>query len=237
MLLIVLPVLSCIPIAIAVEELGASEGVARGIGLSPLLIVLATLAWVDRAASDEMKAFAAGRGWEWVGSSDLDDAPRGHPFTALGRDHVTSLARGEEAGRAFLAFEIQGRRRMGGQRVYAPFTCVGTRLDRAVPFVSVAKEAWFSTAADARLGAPVGFGGAFGRTFEVWSDDIAFARDALTPEVRDLLSADPDVLWRCDGRVVVAFRNAKPTADLAEQLLDLLVKVVDAAPGLRPRAS
>lgn len=215
LVLILGPVLSSLVLALGLTALGASDDVALGVGLPPLLLIVVPFLWIAVGSRHDMQEFAAERGWSFEGDHQLARPPRGAPFTGAAPDFTVNFATGDREGRTYQAFE-----HYASTRGHPPFTCVMTLLDTPAPFVNVAKRAWLDRPTNPEVGREVALGDhAFDRRMRVRTENVEFARAVLTPPARELLLANRDLVVRLDSELAVAFRLGTPSVELLERLL------------------
>jgi len=210
LVLVLGPALGGLALALALAGLGASDDVTLRAGVSPLLIGIALPIWVAVGTRHDTKSFAAERGWSFVGSHHLARPPRGAPFFGVAPGFTTNFATGDREGRTYQVFERDEKRGGGRAGAITPFTCVMTVLDNQVPFINIAKRAWFAPSTNPGVGDEIEIGDpGFDRSMRVRTEDRGFARALLTPRARELLLANRDLVVRLDGDLAVA-RVSRP---------------------------
>ena len=216
-------------------------GLVVFIVLSVVLLAAAILPWPiisrwKRRRAGLVASYSVQHGWEYR-ASDPQLADRFHqlPFGTGFSRKVENVLLGSRAGRPVAVFDYHYYYRgtlgptSGGSRWYS---VVAVFLGAAVPDVSINQASLKyvdggSRHRDLETGDP-----AFDKAFAVATGTPDFARDVLTPEVRQLMLRHPDAAWRFDGESLLMLSPlaiARAPA-LDEERVESACRVVDAIP-------
>jgi hypothetical protein len=203
-----------------------------------VVVVLVGGFLLERKRRERMMRFALLRGWQYAGEDPrLVARWTGEPFGKGDRRRARNVLSGQEAGRAFTAFDYsyethstdsKGRRTTTTHR----FAVCAVPLPAALGPVEVVPEGVFS-----RVASAVGLlpdidleSEDFNRAFRVRADDPKLASDVLTPRTMQyLLSVRPEP-WRLQGGHILSWHEGRLDPGEVVRTCAVLDRVIDGIP-------
>lgn len=205
--------------------------------LLPYLLVPAVLVvgwWVNRRRQAALRTWAAGVGWQVVGTDPaLVHRWRGRPFGVGSSRRVTELVVGRFAGRPAASFCYRYTTGSGKNRSTTTHHVVTTALPAYLPTVELTPDGLGAKLAKAFGGQDLVFESeAFNRAWRVTAQDARFAHAVVHPRLMErLLAADAQGLsLRIEGADVLCWTQGAPRLEEIGRRLQVLAAVVEHVP-------
>ncbi|GAB2976779.1 hypothetical protein [Nocardioides montaniterrae] len=217
--------------------LGVFQCFVLPVGIVVLIVVMMRIQ-AKRAAERKavFTSYAAQREWDYRAEDpSLTTRFQAPPFGHGYGQHARNVLLGRHDGRPFVAFDYQYSTSSGTGRSRSSHTyrssVLAMNLGVTAPDLSVGPASMmgrlFSGLSSTRVevGDP-----AFDHDFLVYCPVAEFARDVLTPEVRDVTRQALETGWRIAGDSLLVVRTGQHTPAEVEQNLQLMDALLDRVP-------
>lgn len=205
--------------------------------LLPYLAVPAVLVagwWFHRRRQEAVRAWAAGVGWQVVGTDpSLVHRWRGRPFGTGGSRRVSELVVGRFAGRPAMSFCYRYTTGSGKNRSTVTHHVVALGLPTYLPTVELTPDGLGAKVAKAFGGQDIAFESEdFNRVWRVTAPDPRFAHAVVHPRLMErLLRPDAAGLsLRVEGTDVLCWSLGTPRLEAVGPRLQVLTALVEQVP-------
>lgn len=212
-----------------------------GVGLVVVLAFAALGAYYAKKRRDEIRAYAATKGWAYAERDDrwcyhFDGQPFGQGHDLRARNVLT----GQHDGRAFVAFDFvyhtterttDAKGHTTSREVSHDYSIVAVDTGVRFPRLQVTPEGFFMRFVGKLLNTDIELESEeFNRAFTVTCESRKFASDVLHPRMMETLLTFRDIGWGFNGTWILAYEEGQHSLPELERRLSALDAVLDGVP-------